>query len=303
MIFKRINKKSLSIIQKVSLLKDELLFYLFEKSLFKLFEKKQLQEIAKLVSVISAEDTLDTLESYINNNRKGVYMRFGDGDIFLSKNEDDGFQKSNPILAKEIEEALSLQGQNVLKCLAIHSEQFGFSEGMVRGNHKNKDKFALQLFKDSYKYFVGSTIYSPVALHFVATQNPERANQFLKNLKIKTSIFIGNENVKQETLQLLFGKKVIHIKTPSENAFSKIDEIEDQAMQQIKKINDFSVIVVAMGCSGRPLMKRIWKQNCNTFIFDFGSLLDGIEGNNSRTWLKINAINYSTLLSELENYE
>ena len=260
-------------------------------------------ELKNKVKIISAEDTLDTLESYINNNRKGVYMRFGDGDIFLSKNKDDGFQKSNPILAKEMEESLSLQGQNVLKCLAIHSEQFGFSEGMVRGNHKNKDKFALKLFKDSYKYFVGCTIYSPVALHFVATQNPERANQFLKNLKIKTSIFIGNENVKQETLQLLFGKKVIHIKTPSENAFSKIDEIEDQAMQQIKKINDFSVIVVAMGCSGRPLMKRIWKQNCNTFIFDFGSLLDGIEGNNSRTWLKINAINYSTLLSELENYE
>lgn len=290
-------------VTKVKVKINNLMKFFVKKKASNIINEILVDELKNIVKIISAEDTLETLESYINNNRKGVYMRFGDGDIFLSKNKDDGFQKSNPILAKEMEEALSLQGQNVLKCLAIHSEQFGFSEGMVRGNHKNKDKFALQLFKDSYKYFVGCTIYSPVALHFVATQNPDRANQFLKNLKIKTSIFIGNENVKQETLQLLFGKKVIHIKTPSENAFSKIDEIEDQAMQQIKKINDFSVIVVAMGCSGRPLMKRIWKQNCNTFIFDFGSLLDGIEGNNSRTWLKINAINYSTLLSELENYE
>lgn len=281
-------------------------------NLIKLFVKKNasniidailVDELKNTVKIISAEDTLTTLESYITNNKKGVYMRFGDGDIFLSKNKDDGFQTSNPILAQEMEEALSLQGQNVLKCLAIHSDQFGFSEGMAPGNHKNKDKFALQLFKDSYKYFVGSNIYSPVALHFVATQNPERANQFLKNLKMKTRIFVGNENVKTETLQLLFGKKVIHIKTPSENAYSNIDAIEDQALQIIKKTNEFSVIVVAMGCSGRPLMKRIWKENWNVFIFDFGSLLDGIEGNNSRTWLKINTVDYTKLLSELNNYE
>lgn len=257
------------------------------------------EDLKNTVKIISAEDTLATIENFIDNNKKGVYMRFGDGDIFLSKNIDDGFQKSNPIMTQEMQETLSLQGHNVLKCLRIHSELFGFSEGMVPGNHKNKDKFALQLFKDSYKYFVGSNIYSPVALHFMANQNPDKANQFLKKLKSKTKLFIGNENVQEATRELLFGKNVVHIKTPSENAYSDIDRIENEVTSFIEKLEEYAVIVVAMGCSGRPLMKRIWKQNKNIFIFDFGSLLDGIEGNNSRTWLKINSIDYTKLLKDL----
>jgi hypothetical protein len=256
-------------------------------------------EIVPNVSIISAEETLSQLELFIYNNQKGVYMRFGDGDIFLLKNVDDGYQKKSDLLSKEMSEALSLSGPNIFKCLAIHSDLFGYSEGMIGGNHKNKDSFALKLFKDSYKYFVGSAIYSPVALHFIATENPVRANMFLKLLKSKMAVFIGNENIKSNTLNLLFGQKVIHVKTPSINAYSEIDRIEDEAIASIEILGHFSVVCVAMGCSGRPLMKRLWKANHNIFLFDFGSLLDGIDGNDSRSWLKMNAINYSELLKEL----
>lgn len=256
-------------------------------------------EIVPNVNIISAEETLSQLELFISNNQKGVYMRFGDGDIFLLKNVDDGYQKRSVLLSNEMSEALSLSGLNVFKCLAIHSNLFGYSEGMTRGNHKNNDLFALKLFKDCYKYFVGSAIYSPVALHFMATQNTLRANLFLKLLKSKTSVFIGNENIKKDTLNLLFDQKIKHIKTPSINAYSEIERIENEANKLLEKIEGFSVVCVAMGCSGRPLMKRIWKSNHNVFLFDFGSLLDGIDGNKSRTWLKMNNINYSELLKNL----
>lgn len=300
MIFKRISKKSLSIIKKASHRKNDLLVYLFEKWLFKLFEKKQVGEIGQLVSVISAEETLFKIEKYITQNQKGVYMRFGDGDIFLLKNTDDRFQKSNALLSIEMKESLSLQGQNVFKCLAIHSDLFGYSDGMIKGNHKVSNTFAIKLLKDSYKYFIGSNIYSPVALHFVATKNPIWANNFLKLLKSKIKIFIGNENVKEETLHLLFGKDVVHIKTPSKNAYDEIDRVENEALDVLKKNSYFSVVCVAMGCSGRPFMKRIWENNFNVFLFDFGSLLDGIEGNKTRTWLKINEIDYDLLLKDLD---
>ena len=54
-----------------------------------------------------------------------------------------------------------------------------------------------------------------------------------------------------------------------------------------------------MGCSGRPLTKRLNNKNHNIFIFDFGSLLDGIIGFNSRPWLDITTINYKLLLKDL----
>jgi hypothetical protein len=293
------NKRVKEKIRKMHLYKNTLLYSFFKKRFFVFFEEDLMKEVVPNVTVISAEDTLDQIESFIQQNKRGVYMRFGDGDIFLLKNTDDGFQKSNASLSAEMNESLSLHGQDVFKCLAIHSETFGYSEGMVSGNHKNKDSFALKLFKDSYKYFIGSVIYSPVALHFVATEDPLRANGFLKLLKSKTNVFIGNENVKEETLHLLFGEKVVHIKTPSNNAYDEIDRIEKEAIASISKLDGFSVVCVAMGCSGRPLMKRLWKSDYPIFLFDFGSLLDGIDGNNSRTWLKINNINYPVLLKDL----
>ena len=61
----------------------------------------------------------------------------------------------------------------------------------------------------------------------------------------------------------------------------------------------FSVVVIAMGCSGRPLMKRLVKKNFNSYYFDFGSLLDGFNGNISRTWLKLNDIDFHKIKDSL----
>jgi len=269
-----------------------------EKYFSDMFFKVKLKSIESKIKIISTEDTLDLLFFKIKNNMRGVYMRFGDGDVFLLKNKPDILQNVNLSLAKEMQEAFELSGVNVMKCLAIHSEVYGYEEGMSTGNHKNDDKLARQLLFDTFMFFIGSNIYSPVALHFMAVENVMKANLFLKLLKSKTSLFIGNEFVKKETVDMLFGD-CIHIKTPSTNSYDDIDRIYLESQNTIKNINSFTVVCVAMGCSGRPLMKRLYKEGSNVFLFDFGSLLDGIEGNATRTWLKINDINYQELLRDL----
>ena len=294
---KKIIKK---VFKKIVLYVDKLIYKIFKKRLYPLYENDVLNTISKSISVIDAKSTLEEIEGCILNEKKGVYLRFGDGDVFILKNRNDSFQVHSLLIAKEMKESFLMQGQNIFKCLAIHSDYFGYSEGMKYGNHKNYDSFALKLFKDTFMYFIGSKIYSPVALHYIATINPERANVFLKILKSKTRIFVGNEETDPELVKLLFGESTIHIKTPSKNAYSQIDRIENEASIAIAKTNDFIVICVAMGCSGRPFMKRIWNKNSNVFLFDFGSLLDGISGNNSRTWLKMNNINYELLLNGLD---
>jgi hypothetical protein len=210
----------------------------------------------------------------------------------------DSYQEVNKELAKEMKEAFSINGKGVFKCLAIHSHLYGYEEGMYPGNHLNTDYLSKELLYSSFLYFIGSKIYSPVALHFAATNNISKAKTFLQLLKLKTSIFIGNENINKNSLQKIFGT-VKHIKTPQKNSYSDIDRIYKESKKELSELNAFSVVCVAMGCSGRPLMKRIYNDNFNIFLFDFGSLLDGIVGNNSRTWLKVNAIDYEDLLKDV----
>jgi hypothetical protein len=106
---------------------------------------------------------------------------------------------------------------------------------------------------------------------------------FLKRTK---PIFVGNQNLKIELINTLFGD--IHIKTPSNNSYQEIDRIEGELVYILSKNKEkFQVIVVAMGCSGRILQKRILKKGCNVYLFDFGSLLDAFNDDNTRLWIDL----------------
>jgi len=134
-------------------------------------------------------------------------------------------------------------------------------------------------------------------LHYAATYYPAIAHNFLRSLKKQTILFIGNENTPEEIVIKLFGQ-VKHIKTPAKNSYDKIDIIEKEAAAILENQDKFGVVITSMGESGRVLMKRLYKKNYNIFFFDFGSLLDGICGNETRTWLRKANINYEVLLRQ-----
>lgn len=258
-----------------------------------------LKQFLENIKIQTTYDTLDEIEQCIEKQSGGAYLRFGDGDVFLMELKNDSYQEADRNLSIEISESFGLSGNNIFKTLPIHSNKFGFDDGMFNGNHKNEDHFAKQLLYATFPYFIGHKIYSPVALHFLATNKVHRANSFLKVLKANTKVFVGNRNFTSKSIKLLFGES-IHIKTPSTNAYSEIDRIHKESTEALDNISH-CVVCIAMGCSGRALMKRLhhYTRSKNVFLFDFGSLLDGINGNDSRTWLKVNEINYDELTDNL----
>lgn len=257
-----------------------------------------ISEISNSTNIVSPLETLMYIEKIINSNSKGAYMRFGDGDAYLAMGINDSFQDSSEVLKLEMKEAFSLFGDGVVKSLSIHSHKYGFEKEMYIGNHLVTDDVANRLLSYTFPYFVGNKIYSPICLHYVATYYPEIANSFLKLLKNKTILFIGNEAIPSNTIEMLFGN-ITHVKTPSRNSYSKIDEIEHFSIKHLNSLTEYGVVVVAMGCSGRIMMKRLSKLNYNIFLFDFGSLLDGIIGVDSRKWLKDTKIDYEKILKNL----
>lgn len=238
----------------------------------------------KNVKIKSSFDTINDIKTAINNRSKGAYFRFGDEDIYLLLGIDGPMHKSSKKMSQEMKEAMKCNvGVNHF-ALPINSKLFGFEEGMVEDMHLVSDDHAVKYLGATYKYIDVKNIYTPVALHYLATFNKIFCIEFLNFLKSTNPIFVGNQNTKASVVKKIFGD--VHIKCPSINSYTEIDRTEIELEQAIKaRGNSFQVVVVAMGCPGRILQKRILKKGYNVYLFDFGSLLDAFNGENTRHWI------------------
>ena len=258
-----------------------------QKYILLLCEKIQKNTITESILIQTPYVTLDSIKKTISSKIPGAYLRFGDGDILLMEYKNELLQKRNEQLAIEMKEAFSLAGTGIFKCLPLHSKRYGMMEHMCPGVHEGSDKWARDMLSRTYKYFIGNLIYSHVALSYVTAYDSEYAISFYRFLKSQNIVFVGNETVDKNIINKLFGQ-AIHIKTPCKGSFSEINRIEDELIAYLEKNkNLFLVVVVAMGCSGRVLEKRILKAKLNCFLFDFGSTMDIFCKKKTRAWMEI----------------
>ncbi|WP_188374948.1 GT-D fold domain-containing glycosyltransferase [Winogradskyella haliclonae] len=260
---------------------------------------EETNRIKSSVRIIDTKTTLNTIREAIEKEKKGAYLRFGDGDINLMYGINDIYQQKDKSLSKEMKQAFLLSHGAIHKSLPIHSKQFGFEDGMNSKKHLLPDDLALKYISATHEFFVNEKVYSPVALHHLAIYDTNYCISFLKFLKSKNPIFVGNKDISPNIINKLFGKDTVG--SPSINAFTEIDRIEADLEAILKaNINAFRVVVIAMGCSGRVLQKRIIKKDYNVYLFDFGSLLDAFNGNQTRSWIKDASIeNLQNILNEL----
>jgi hypothetical protein len=266
------------------------------------FSEKKKQFLIQNVRIKSSVETLRDIQNTISNKESGAYMRFGDGDIFLMLGKDDILHQSDKKMAKEMRQAISFRADNIHKAFPLHSNLFGYEQGMTQNMHLVSDTEALRFLSVTNSFIDLKNIYTPVALHYLATFNQESCVLFLRFLRNTNPIFVGNKNLAPELLRKLFSET--HIKTPITNSYLEIDRIEKELIQELdKKKNEFQVIVVAMGCPGRILQKRILKKGYRVYLFDFGSLLDALNNDNTRLWIDLagGTENLKNILNKLDN--
>ncbi|HSX11037.1 MAG TPA: GT-D fold domain-containing glycosyltransferase [Chlamydiales bacterium] len=252
----------------------------------------------------NSEETLNKIFDIIAKEEKGVYLRFGDGDVVLANGHDDGFQKNNAALQREMREAFALNGPNVLKCLPLGCREFGGWElGMVPGNHEQSYDWCKEMIDLAAPFWNGEMgeVYSMTALAYCSTHRIDHCIQFLQGLKkSKCALFVGNGNIPAPIRELLFGRQCQFVPTPAQNSYDQIDRIERECLDKIRAIDGYKIIVTSMGCSGRALQKRLWKQLDDVFLFDFGSLMDAICGWSTRDWISITRFDRQQFMAMLE---
>ena len=252
-----------------------------------------------------SRDTLSTVLEVIKSGQKGMFMRFGDGDINLATGKHDMFQHSNARLQHEMREAMGINGPGVLKGLCLQCKEFGgFEEGMLPGKFLSSYEGSSRIFNQASEFWgtAITDVYCVVALHYLATDYKREAIRFLRELKQQNcTILVGNELIPESLRTQLFGTQCAFIPTPSSQAYRDIDRIENEVLQEIAWSDEYQVIILAMGCTGRVLQKRLWHKVNNLFIFDFGSLMDAFCEWDTRAWMQLSGFNASAFLKEL-NY-
>lgn len=252
-----------------------------------------------------SDETLDKITEIISKKEKGVYLRFGDGDVFLANGIDDSLQKSNFSLQQEMQEAFALNGPNILKCLPLGCDQFnGLEKGMFLGNHQVPNECCLNIVNLAAPIWNGEIkdVYSMTALAHCSISNQDRCVKFLQFLKNSNCVlFIGNQNIPFKIREMLFGPHCEFVATPSTGSYAEIDRIEKESIEKLNLIDGYKVVVTAMGCSGRALQKRLWNRFDNIFLFDFGSLMDAICGWETREWISLVHFNPEPFLQLLEH--
>ena len=249
--------------------------------------------------------TFNKITEIISKKEKGVYFRFGDGEIVVALGQEAIEQHRNHALALELQEAMRLNGPNILKTLPVYSKEFGAWEtGMfLPGNHETSYVDCMR-FTNMAKPLWGDEItdvYSHVALHFASTSHPQECANFLKFLKNSNCcLFVGNQHIPQHIRNLLFGPQCIFIPTAPHSCYSDIDSIEQSVLANIPKDNNYKVIVTCMGPASKALQKRLWFKLDNIFLFDFGSLMDALCGWASRDWIKVTNFNSQAFVTFLQ---
>lgn len=259
-------------------------------------------DIASNIIFHKSEETLNRIMEIISSEQTGAYLRYGDGEINAATSGSLILQTVTPELRCEMQETFRLNGPTILKGLPLHCKEFGgFEPGMFEGNHEWSYGQCLD-FLNRVSPLWGAPIrdvYSQVALHYLATYNQNVCINFLKFLRSKCCLFVGNENVPQSIRELLFGPQSYFVKAPSCESYSQIDRIEKECLEVLNGIDQYKVVVVAMGCPGCALQKRLLGKVDNIFLFNFGSLLDALCGWDTRMWISLSKFNAPQFLSFL----
>lgn len=260
------------------------------------------------MKIYKAYDTIIKILHCIEEKKKGAYLRYGDGDFNIMTGKQDMLNSYNKTFSHELICSLLIDDENYMKGFCLLCKKYGLlEESMWPGNHEwpeNRCDYFYNILLNLRKNPLYD-LYSPVAFNYYITTYQKKSYQLMKKLKDlcqkndNNVLFVGNSDIKKEIINLYFGKKYDFVECPSRNSYDKIDEIENKLINLINENTLYKIIIICCGVTTRCLIKRVWKNTniiSNYFLLDFGSIIDGLCGINTRQYYietKFNASSYN----------
>lgn len=242
---------------------------------------------------ISTSQTLMRCMDLIKGNIRGLYLRYGDGDYNIVRWMPDMLCVPTSDFVRWMKISMGLRGETVMTCIPHHCKLLNtIEDGICPGNHEYEN-YAVELYINILESYaqLPDNIYSNIALSYCSSHNPDLVIDLHKILKQKEIIFFGNKTYTDEFLQKLFGKNIHRINTNDRDSYldhdNKMLEFDNLYKSKLANSNYF-VIIMAAGCGGRAYSAELYtKYKSKFFIFDYGSLIDYLAGQNTRAYMDI----------------
>jgi len=208
------------------------------------------------IKILSIEDSLKK----IKNENKSI-CRFGDGELDIILGRDLGFQKTNPKLAKMLEEILKTKQNfcligvpdaiNTFDNITEESELF-----WVKNMTRTRDIW-LKYLNEDIQYV--TTNITRLYIRYKDKSNCGKYFSMLKDIwKNKDVVICEGEQTRIGVGNDLLDecKSIKRIICPSKNAFDKYDQILDRLKQESKD----SLIIIALGPTATVLAYNLAKE-------------------------------------------
>lgn len=234
----------------------------------------------KEIKVKNTVETLNTVSNIFQFNKRAIFSRFGDGDIFIMMGKDINNQAYDENLAKELKASFKINDPCYLVALNINTPK---EKGMMSGLFK---PFPTNSILENYvvaNFKIKEVYENTIFLHYLAAFKPALIiNFFYENIIREKKMFVGN--IDQFKVEKLLGNIDKYIKVPEKNAYETINEWWPQIEKNLEYVD---LVIVATGISGRAVNKRIWDSNVEVKSFDIGSIVDITSNKITRKWIEL----------------
>ena len=205
------------------------------------FMKYEINDDLKSLAVPKILDTRQTIDYLLEHSDKSL-ARFGDGEVFLIKNQSIPFQTASPELSKRLTEVLTSKNDKVeiglpnLMCLSVRDYDMRLKDFTRRFWGANSDWLIKQI--DLNRTYLNTAFTAP-------TDDAEILNGIRMLWKDKDITVICGDRVIKKVKYNVFdcAKSVEYIYAPTVNAFDKYDEI----LLRAKSVPKDRLICIVLG--------------------------------------------------------
>lgn len=247
-----------------------------------------------MVKTLTNLESFRIIEQKLKKPEKVFFIRYGDGEFVAMEGRQHRNYRPSEGLSRELLECFKIHDPNFLIGLAAnYQKEYLMSRSFFAPYPQNQE---ILDFIESKKLHHNTNYLNPFLFTYLSIVKPHMMYGFFeKYIRPKRKMFIGGTS--KESAEKLYGPIDYFIPVPFKHAY---DSISDWWPQVEENVQNVELILPSAGAASAVIAKRLWSHRHQFQLLDIGSLIDAVEGLETRTWIRLQGHHINKILPQKE---